>query len=219
LLSTSPSLSTSPPDYSPSPVTSPPCSHLPIILPTRCINLKHDKIILYSVINITDIFTTLDLTLFSSTIAQINAILSLNPPTTVPNEYMKFTNVFEPKNSQKLPPYCLGINHEIPFVPNAKPIYGPIYNLSKTKFQALKEYIDNMIAKGCICPFKSPFDSPVLFIKKPDSSLCLCVDYHKLNNITIKNRYALSFISEIFDCLKNAKYFTYLDIVDVYNQL
>jgi hypothetical protein len=151
--------------------------------------------------------------------AQINAIPSLNPPTAVPIEYAEFADVFEPTNSQKLPPHRPGIDHEIPLISNVKPVYGPIYNLSETELQALKEYIDNMVAKGFIRPSKSPFGSPVLFVKKPDGSLRLCVDYRKLNDITIKNCYTLPLISELFDRLKNAKYFTCLDMADAYNQL
>src|SRR6202000_1019668 len=79
--------------------------------------------------------------------------------------------------------------------------------------------IDKMVAKGFIRPSKSPFGSPVLFVKKPDGSSRLCVDYRKLNEITIKNCYALPLMSELFDCLKNAKYYTRLDMADAYNQL
>ena len=104
-------------------------------------------------------------------------------------------------------------------MPNAKPVYGSIYNLSETELKALKDYIDSMVAKGFIRPSKSPFGSPVFFVKKPDGFLRLCVDYRKLNDITIKNRYALPLISELFDRLKNAKYFTCLDMADAYNQL
>ena len=193
-------------------------SRLPAILPTRCINPKRDKIILYSVIDVTDISTLLDSTLSTST-ASVNAIPSINSPTSLPAEYAEFADVFEPKNSQKLPPHRPGVDHEIPLVPNSKPVYGSIYNLSETELKALKEYIDNMVAKGFIRPSKSPFGSPVLFVIKPDGSLRLCVDYRKLNDITIKNRYALPLISELFDRLKNAKLYTRLDMADAYNQL
>ena len=160
-------------------------SRLPTILPTKCINPKRDQIILYSVIDITDISAALS--------PATNAILLASPPE-IPAEYAEFADVFEPKNSQNLPPHRHGVDHEIPLVPNAKPVYGPIYNLSETELKALKDYIDNMVAKGFIRPSKSPFGSPVLFVKKPDGSLRLCVDYRKLNDITIKNRYALPLI-------------------------
>ena len=203
---------------SPSP-TPRPRSRLPAILPTRCINPKRDKIILYSVVDITNLSAAVESAISSSTVAQVNSIQSLHPPTSVPDEYAEFADVFEPKNSQKLPPHRHGVDHEIPLVPNSKPVYGSIYNLSETELKTLKDYIDNMVAKGFIRPSKSPFGSPVLFVKKPDGSLRLCVDYRKLNDITIKNRYALPLISELFDRLKNAKYFTRLDMADAYNQL
>ena len=63
--------------------------------------------------------------------------------------------------------------------------------MPETELQLLKDYIDKMIAKGFIRPSKSPFGPPVLFVQKPDGSLHLCVDYQKLNEITVKNRYAL----------------------------
>jgi hypothetical protein len=151
--------------------------------------------------------------------AQVNAIPSADLPTSVPVEYAEFADVFEPKNAQKLPPHRPGVDHEIPLIADAKPVFGSIYNMSETELQFLKEYIDSMVAKGFIRPSKSPFGSPVLFVKKPDGSFRLCVDYRKLNEITIKNRYALPLMSELFDRLKNAKYYTRLDMADAYNQL
>jgi hypothetical protein len=198
---------------SPSPPPSPPPKRqsLPAILPTRSINPKRDKIILYCVMDISQFAPSAD--------AQVNAISSANPPTSVPVEYAEFADVFEPKNAQKLPPHRPGVDHEIPLVADAKPVFGSIYNMSETELQFLKDYIDDMVAKGFIRPSKSPFGSPVLFVQKPDGSLRLCVDYRKLNEVTIKNRYALPLMSELFDRLKNAKYYTRLDLADAYNQL
>jgi hypothetical protein len=161
----------------------------------------------------------MEITDFASTIdAQLNAISS-TPPTSVPAEYAEYADVFEAKNTQNLPLHRYGVDHEIPLVSGAKPVFGPIYNMSETELQTLKDYIDAIVAKGFIRPSKSPFGSPILFVKKPDGSLCLCVDYRKLNKITIKNRYALPLMSELFDHLKSAKYYTCLDLADVYNQL
>jgi len=64
-----------------------------------------------------------------------------------------------------------------------------------------------------------PFGSPILFVKKPDSSLRLCVDYRRFNAMTVKNRYPLPLISELIDRIKNAKYYTKLDLCDAFNQL
>ena len=87
------------------------------------------------------------------------------------------------------------------------------------ELQYLKEYIDRMLERGWIHPSKSPFGSPILFVKKPDGSLRLCVDYRRLNTMTVKNRYPLPLISELMDRIKNAKYYTTPDLRDAFNQL
>jgi hypothetical protein len=71
--------------------------------------------------------------------------------------------------------------------------------MSETELKALKGYIHKMLEKGFIRPSKSSFRSSVLFVKKPDGSLRLCVDYRKSNEITVKNRYPPPPISELFD--------------------
>jgi reverse transcriptase-like protein len=73
--------------------------------------------------------------------------------------------------------------------------------------------------KGFIRPSTSPFGAPVLFVKKPDGSLRLVVDYRALNRKTIKNRYPLPLISEMLDRLIGAKHFTKLDGRNAYNTL
>ena len=155
----------------------------------------------------------------SSPAVQVNAVTQSNVPTSVPLEYAEYADVFEEKNTETLPPHRPNIDHEIPLIPGAKPVFGPIYNLSKTELRYLKDYIDQMLARGWIRPSKSPFGSPILFVKKADGSLWLVVDYRKLNTLTVKNRYPLPLISELFDRLKNAKYYTRLDMQDAYNQL
>ena len=98
-------------------------------------------------------------------------------------------------------------------------MFGPIYNLSETELQVLKEYIDENLRKRFIQPSTSPFGAPVLFVKKPDGSLRLCIDYRALNRITVKNRYPLPLISQLLDRLKGKKYFTKLDLRDAFNRL
>ena len=79
------------------------------------------------------------------------------------------------------------------------PPFGPIYQLSEKELKVLKEYVDDNLAKGFIKPSTSPAGSLVLFVPKKDGSLRLCVDYRALNNITIKDRYALPLINELHD--------------------
>ena len=81
----------------------------------------------------------------------------------------------------------------------------------------LKTYIKTNLANGFIRPSKSPAGAPILFDKKPDGSLRLCVDYRGLNNITIKNRYPLPLIGESLNRLGRARRFTQLDLTNAYH--
>ena len=81
--------------------------------------------------------------------------------------------------------------------------------------QKLKEYLD----ASMIEPSNSPFGAPILFVKKKDGSLRMCVDYRALNKQTIKNRYPLPRIEDLLDQLKGAKYFSKLDLAQGYHQV
>ena len=106
---------------------------------------------------------------------------------------------------------------KIILVQDPKLPFGPIYSLSNLELQTLKRYLDENIAKGFIEPSTSPTSSPVLFVKKKDGTLRLCVDYRALNSITIKDRGPLPRIENLFNQLNNAKYFTKLDLRNGYN--
>src|SRR5260221_2804894 len=91
-------------------------------------------------------------------------------------KYHKFCNIFSGEKAGTLAlhrPYDLQINVE----EGAKPIHRPIYSLSPPELVALWEFLKEHTRNGFICPSKSPWGSPILFIKKKDSSLCLCVDF------------------------------------------
>jgi len=118
-----------------------------------------------------------------------------------------------------LPPHRGPLDHHIPLEEGSKPVFGPIYNLSETELQVLKEYIEENLRKRFIRPSTSPFGAPVLFVKKPDGSLRLCINYRALNRMTIKNHYPLPLISELLDRMKGAKYFTKIDVRDAFNRL
>ena len=76
-----------------------------------------------------------------------------------------------------------------------------------------------MLNKGWIWPLTSPVGAPIIFIPKKDGSLWLCVDYHRLNSITVKNCYPLLLVSEILDRLSSAKIYTKLDLRDTYHHI
>lgn len=134
----------------------------------------------------------------------------------VPSEYHDLLDVFSKKKADALPshrPY----DHTIPLVPGETPPFGPIYSLSEVELKALSDYLDENLDKGFIRPSSSPAGAPILFVKKKDGSLRLCVDYRALNKITVKNRYPLPLISELLDRLRAAKYFTKIDLRGAYN--
>ena len=97
--------------------------------------------------------------------------------------------------------------------------FGPIYSLGPVELETLKTYFKINLANGFIRPSKSPAWALILFNRKPDVSLWLCVNYWGLNNITIKNQYLLSLIGELLDRLGRARRFTQLDLTNVYYRM
>ena len=89
--------------------------------------------------------------------------------------------------------------------------------MSPRELEALREYIGSSLRKGWIKESKSPAGAPVLFAPKADGGLRLRVDYRGLNEITIKNRYALPRIDEMLDRLTGAKKFSKIDVRDAYH--
>jgi len=99
------------------------------------------------------------------------------------------------------------------------PPHGPLYSLSATEAEMLREYIDKNLARGWIRRSTSKAGAPILFAKKKDGSLRLCVDYRGLNAITIKNRHPLPLIGESLDRLGSASIYTKLDLRDAYHRI
>jgi len=89
--------------------------------------------------------------------------------------------------------------------------------MSRTEVQTLKEWLEENLSKGFIRASSSPATSPILFVKKTDGSLRLCVDYRRRKEGTIKNHYPLPLLHETLMRLLKAKYFTTLDIRGPYN--
>ena len=100
------------------------------------------------------------------------------------------------------------IEHAIKLQNSTLPPYGPIYSLKPMELETLKTYIETYLKTGFIQPSKSPAGTPILFDKKPNGSLWLCVDYKGLNNLTIKNWYPLPLIGKALHRLGRAKQFT-----------
>ena len=147
-----------------------------------------------------------------------SSAVSDSPPdlSNVPPEYHEFADVFSKSKADTLPehrPYDLKINLE----DGAVPPLGPIYSLSQLELETLREYIDENLRSGFIRPTNSPCGAPVLFVKKKDGSLRLCVDYRGLNKITRKDRYPLPLISDLLDSPRKARIYTKIDLRHAYN--
>ena len=96
------------------------------------------------------------------------------------------------------------IDLAIDLQPGKEPLYGPIYPLSQTELAALRDFLEENLAKGFIRESKSLARAPILFVPKKDSSLRLCVNYQGLNAITVKNWYPLPLITKIMDQVARA---------------
>ncbi len=107
----------------------------------------------------------------------------------------------------------------IELIKGKQPPYRSIYALSPVELETQKAYIKTHLKTGFIQPSKSSTGAPILFDKKLDGNLHLCVDYWGLDNLTIKNRYSLPLISEVLDRLDRAKRFTQLDLTSAYHQM
>ena len=127
---------------------------------------------------------------------------------TVPIEYLDFADVFLEKSANVFPERTWVNENAMGLEEGKQPPYAPIYSLEPVKFKTFKTYIKINLSNGFIRALKSPTDAPILFVCKPNSSLCLCVNYQRLNNLTIKNWYLLPLIGKSLDWLGQAKQFT-----------
>jgi hypothetical protein len=129
----------------------------------------------------------------------------------------EFLNVF-PEELLGMP-----LDWDIEFVielkPGTTPIYKTPYKMASLELAELKEHIKELLEKGFIHPSSSPWGGPVIFVLKKDGTQRLCVDYHALNEVIIKNKYPLPWIDDLFDQLCGACVFTKIDLRSGYHQL
>uniref|UniRef100_A0A803TSC6 Reverse transcriptase domain-containing protein n=1 Tax=Anolis carolinensis TaxID=28377 RepID=A0A803TSC6_ANOCA len=134
----------------------------------------------------------------------------------VPAEYGEFSDVFCKKEADKLPPHR-PYDCAIRLAEGAKLPAGRLYALTVPERQALREFLDENLAKGFIRPSSSPTAAPVFFVAKKTGDLRLVCDYRVLNKHTIRDRYPLPLISELLSRVQGAKVFTKLDLRGAYN--
>ena len=129
----------------------------------------------------------------------------------------EFKDVFE--EPTRLPPKRPEDIH-IELIPDAPmPKWRSLPRLSETELQVLRDKLDELLAKGYIRPSTSPFGAAVLFVKKADGSLRMCLDYRGLNEVTVKNRGPIPNISELRERVTGAKVFSKLDLREGYYNL
>ena len=134
----------------------------------------------------------------------------------VPAKYHDFKDVFNKARADTLPTHQL-YNLRIELEEGTTPSFRPIYSLSLYKLWTLREFIDEHLAYSFIHPTRSPCGAPLLFIKKKDGSLRLCVNFQGLNRITKKDQYPLPRISDLLDSPQKAQLFTKINLQHAYH--
>ncbi|GJV70461.1 putative reverse transcriptase domain-containing protein [Tanacetum coccineum] len=121
-----------------------------------------------------------------------------------------FPEVF-PEDLPRLPP-TRQVEFQIELVPGAAPVARAPYRLAPSEMQELSNQLQELTDKGFIWPSSSPWGAPVLFVKKMDGSFRMCIDYKELNKLTVKNRYLLPRIDDLFDQLQGSNVYSKIDL-------
>ncbi|KZV50284.1 hypothetical protein F511_39733 [Dorcoceras hygrometricum] len=129
----------------------------------------------------------------------------------------EFADVF-PDEIPGLPPYR-EVDFSIELLPGTQPISKAPYRMAPIELKELKEQLEDLLAKGYIRPSVSPWGAPVLFVRKKDGSMRLCIDYRQLNKATVKNKYPIPGIDDLFDQLQGSSVYSKIDLRSGYHQL
>ncbi|GKC16051.1 putative reverse transcriptase domain-containing protein [Tanacetum coccineum] len=117
-----------------------------------------------------------------------------------------------------LPP-ARPVEFQIDLIPGAAPVARAPYRSVPSEMKELSEQLQELSDKGFIRPSSSPWGAPVLFVKKKDGSFRMCIDYQELNKLTVKNRYPLPWIDDLFDQLQGSNIYSKIDLRSGYHQL
>ncbi|GKA65512.1 putative reverse transcriptase domain-containing protein [Tanacetum coccineum] len=128
-----------------------------------------------------------------------------------------FPKVF-PEDLSGLPP-TRQVEFQIDLIPGAPPIPWAPYRLATYEMKELSDHLKELSDKGFIRPSSSRWGASVLFVKKKDGSFRMCIDYRELNKLTVKNRYPLPMIDDLFDQLQGSSVYSKIDMRSGYHQL
>jgi hypothetical protein len=136
-------------------------------------------------------------------------------------EHLRIVCEYRDVFSEELPgmPCDRDIEFSIKLLPGTAPISKEAYRMDVKDLIELMKQIEELIEKGFIHPSSSPWGAPVLFVNKKDGSRRMCVDYRSLNEVTIKNKYPLPQIEDLFDQMRGAKVFSKIDLRSGYHKL
>ena len=143
-----------------------------------------------------------------------NSILSFTEKKVLTELIQKFPHVFTNK-----PGRTNNLQHRIDILPNTKPRNTPPYRYALTRCKLIEDNLAEMLAQGVITPLKSPWTSAVVLAPKKDDSLRFCIDYRKLNDVTVRDAYPISRIDDTLDALQHASYLSTLDLRSGYWQV
>ncbi|GKF93083.1 hypothetical protein Tco_0279802, partial [Tanacetum coccineum] len=121
-----------------------------------------------------------------------------------------FLEVF-PEDLPGLPP-IRQVEFQIDLVPGAAPVARAPYRLAPSEMEELSTQLQELSDRGFIRPSSSPWGALILFVKKKDGSFRMCIDYHELNKLTVKNRYPLSRIDDLFNQLQGSSVYSKIDL-------
>ena len=141
----------------------------------------------------------------------------VRPDLDLPRVVCEYADVF-PDELLGLPPHR-DVDFGIELHPGTSPISMTPHRMAPIELQELRVQLQELLDKGFIRPNTSPWGAPVLFAKKKDKTLRLCIDYRQLNRVTIKNRYPLPRIDDLFDQLRGARVYSKIDLRTGYHQL
>ncbi|KAL2943047.1 Transposon Tf2-9 polyprotein [Bienertia sinuspersici] len=130
----------------------------------------------------------------------------------------EFEDVMPAELPKKLPPRR-EVDHEIELEPGARPPAMSPYRMAPPELEELRKQLKELLDAGFIRPSKAPYGEPVLFQRKHDGSLRMCIDYRALNMIIVKNKYPIPLVADLFDRLGKARFFSKLDLRSGYWQV
>ena len=144
---------------------------------------------------------------YLAALLEIKEDKAIEVPDQVAELLRDFADVMPSELPKNLPPRR-AIDHRIELLPGSSPTSRPPYIMSPLELAELRKQLNELLEAGYVQPSKAPYGAPVLFQKKQDGSLRMCVDYRALNKVTIKNKYPVPLVQDLLDRLCKATWFT-----------